>query len=124
METGVENESDQGLTPYHIRRIREIRQAGEERQPTQPTDVEVLLVATKPARLRWNFALPFYRQQQREGAAPAKPQTCFRSPFAASQVCKSQPAANALPLTNVVRLRWNFALPATYLPTHQPNTEH
>ncbi len=124
----MENESDQGLTPYHIRRIREIRQAGEERQPTQPTDVEVLLVATKPERLRWNFALPFYRQQQREGAAPAKPQTCFRSPFALSQLCKSQPAANALPLTKPVRLRWNFALPfgannngrARLLPSRKP----
>ena len=44
----MENESDQGLTPYHIRRIRGIWQAGEERQPTQPTGVDVLLVATKP----------------------------------------------------------------------------
>ena len=55
---------------------------------------------TKPERLRWNFALPFgCEPQQRWGAAPAKPQTCSTFPFAASQLCQSQPATNASPLT-------------------------
>jgi len=35
---------------------------------------DITLYRKARVRLRWNFALPFYRQQQREGAAPAKPQ--------------------------------------------------